>query len=102
ARQRTVLSLFVAFGCPFDADATADSAVTSWRLQIEQLLALVARWLEAAVLVEVEDRLDDFIRFVDDANQVAVVLANHALRGDRVCQPVEQSLPERASDEDDR
>src|SRR5678809_1142529 len=82
--------------------ALTPSARRRCALQIEQLFALVARWLEAAVLVEAEDRLDDGIRFVDDAHQVDVVLADHPFGGHRVRQPVEQSLPERAPDEDDR
>src|SRR5438445_12486185 len=71
------------------------------RSQVQHLLALGERRLEAAILVEVEYRFDDRIGLLNDAHEIKVLRSDHALADQPVLEPIKQSAPERRTDQND-
>lgn len=71
-------------------------------LQIQHQLVLFREGEEAAGFVVFEDGVHHRLGFVDDLDQIQVLPVDHAFADQAVADPVEQALPERPMDQDDR
>src|SRR5688572_33249944 len=72
-------------GCAAAALAASTSTIASKRrietiLQVQEHLALLRRRLEAALLVEREDRVDHLLRLVAHLQEIQLQDVDHALR----------------------
>ena len=93
ARARASATSHPAFGDRHGALCSRDRVSTS---QVEHFLALLARRLEAAALVELEDGLDDGLGLVDDLHEVRCRRRRSCLRR-RACPRIQARSPRQKS-----
>src|SRR5689334_9321172 len=70
--------------------------------KVEQDLLLGLRRLETALLVIIEDGIDDALRLIYELNEVHVFWRDHAFRDECRAEPVDHAAPERLVHQNDR